>query len=149
MTIKDAIYLYFDSFLKKERIYSKTGVVSNVNSTTKLCDVLPNDGSPMVYNVRLQAIKDAGDNGILVLPKNGTECIITFINKNIAFLSQCKEVDKIIIAGNNESLKEVLNDLITSIKALTVTTPAGPSGTPINFASFDSINVKINNLFEN
>jgi hypothetical protein len=96
MTIKEAIYQYFTQFLSKEKVYAKTGVVSNVNETTRLCDVTPNDGSPIVYNVRLQALKDS-TTGFVQIPKAGTECVITFINRSTAVLISCKEITKLIV----------------------------------------------------
>jgi len=96
MTIKDVIYNMFQQFLNKEKIYSKTGVISNVNETTRLCNVTPNDGSPIIFNVRLQAIKDS-TTGFVQIPKDGTECIISFINRSTAVLISCKEITKLIV----------------------------------------------------
>lgn len=45
-----------------------------------------------------------------------------------------------------DTLKKTLEDLITAIKAITVPTAMGPSGTPINFAQFDSINAQLSNI---
>lgn len=150
MTIRDVIYQYFNQFLNKEKIYSKAGVVSNVNSTTKLCYVTPNDGSPMVYNVRLQAVKDASNTGVVILPKDGTNVIITYINRTVAFVSQCEEVDKLIISNNGESLKSILNNLVNdALKNAIVQTPAGPgSFDAATLTKFTTINTSINNLFE-
>jgi len=149
MTIEEALYQFFFKFLNKERIYSKTGVVSDVNTTTKLCNVLPNDGVPMIYNVRLQAVKDASDNGVLIIPKDGTECIITFVNRSTAFLAQSKEVEKIIIAGNSESLKDILNDLVNdALKNAIIQTPCGPGQfDAATLLKFTTINTSVNNLF--
>jgi len=125
MTIEDALYKFFLKFLGKERIYSKTGVVSDVNETTRLCNVLPNDGSPLLYNVRLQTIKDSS-TGFVVIPKNGTECIVSFINKSTAFLSSCEESDKLIVdcdtliqfnGGTKDGLVTV-NELVTKLNNL-------------------------------
>jgi len=150
MNIRDVIYQYFNQFLSREKIYSKIGVVSDTNSTTKLCNVLPNDGSPMVYNVRLQVVKDANNTGVLVLPKNGTNVIITYLNHKLAFVSQCQEVDKIIISNNGESLKSIMNNLVNdALSNAIIQTPAGP-GTfdAATLTKFATINTSINNLFQ-
>ncbi len=59
-----------------------------------------------------------------------------------------------ILVGNNATQKavlgdllvSVLGDLITAIKAITVPTAVGPSGIPINFAAFDAISARLNNI---
>lgn len=42
-----------------------------------------------------------------------------------------------------DTLKEKLTDLINAIKQITVPTSNGPSGTPINFAQFDTISAQL------
>lgn len=53
-----------------------------------------------------------------------------------------------LIEKNGDSLKKVLDDLFTAIKAITVPTNVGPSGTPINFAVFEAIKVRAGNLLK-
>ena len=45
-----------------------------------------------------------------------------------------------------ETLKNLLNDILTSITQLTVPTGLGPSGTPINSADFQNIASKLNTI---
>lgn len=52
------------------------------------------------------------------------------------------------IKRGSESLKTIISDLIDKILLLTVTTPNGPSGTPINAAEFSAIKSRLPNLFE-
>jgi len=52
------------------------------------------------------------------------------------------------IKTSSESLKAIISDLIDKIMALTVTTPVGPSGVPINVADFAAIKTRLPNLFE-
>ena len=52
------------------------------------------------------------------------------------------------IKKSSESLKKIISDLIDKIVLLTVTTPNGPSGTPINAADFTAIKSRLPNLFE-
>lgn len=56
--------------------------------------------------------------------------------------------DGITIKRSSESLKKIISDLIDKILLLTVTTPNGPSGTPINAADFTAIKQRLPNLFE-
>jgi phage baseplate assembly protein gpV len=53
------------------------------------------------------------------------------------------------IKRSSESLNKILSDLIDKILLLTVTTPVGVSGTPVNFADFQDIKQRLPNLFEN
>lgn len=48
-----------------------------------------------------------------------------------------------------DSLKQILNDLISAISKLTVTTPAGPSGIPNNLAEFQAISAKLDTILSN
>lgn len=50
---------------------------------------------------------------------------------------------------STDTLKKILSDLIDQIKLITVTTPNGPSGTPINATAFDPIKQSVANLLEN
>jgi len=45
-----------------------------------------------------------------------------------------------------EKLKGLMEDLITAINAMTVPTPAGPSGTPINSAQFESVKGRLQTM---
>ena len=47
-----------------------------------------------------------------------------------------------------ESLKTILDDLITQITMLTVPTGVGPSGVPINSAAFNLIKTRLNNVLK-
>lgn len=49
-----------------------------------------------------------------------------------------------MVLGN--TLVKLLEDLINAIKAITVPTPVGNSGTPINFAQFDAIKGRLNDI---
>jgi histidinol-phosphate/aromatic aminotransferase/cobyric acid decarboxylase-like protein len=52
------------------------------------------------------------------------------------------------IKKSTNTLKKILDDLIDQIKLITVTTPNGPSGTPINAAAFDPIKTSVDQLME-
>lgn len=52
------------------------------------------------------------------------------------------------LTRGSSGLKKTLEDLLTAIKALTVTTGVGPSGTPINVADFIKIESDLPNYLE-
>lgn len=54
----------------------------------------------------------------------------------------------VTITRSGSGLKKTLDDMLTAIQALTVTTPHGPSSTPINSAKFASIQADLPNYLE-
>ncbi len=57
-------------------------------------------------------------------------------------------VGGVTITRGGSGLKKTLDDMLTAIQALTVTTPHGPSSTPINSAKFASIQADLPNYLE-
>ena len=78
-------------------------------------------------------------NGVII--ENG-QTKLKIKNNEISITS-----DKIEIKGL-ESLKTILDDLITQITMLTVPTGVGPSGVPINSAAFTAIKSRLNNVLK-
>lgn len=52
------------------------------------------------------------------------------------------------ISRGSSGLKKTLNDLLTALQQLTVTTAVGPSGLPINIADFQKIQQDLTNYME-
>lgn len=150
-----------------------TSLVCKVDEVHDLdCDVTPVDGTAQIKTVRLKAYM-SGDKGIVIKPKKGSFVLIIFLKVNDAFVAMMDEVDSIQykieggtffmdkdglsadmgkgkyeIKNTQESLKKLLDDLNNAIMQLTVTTGTGPSGTPINIASFQDIQQRIPKLFK-
>ena len=110
--------------------------------------------SVLIYRVRLRSVTGS-KAGFLIIPVIGSYVIISRIGlSNEWYVSMFSEVEeirsetvgKISILNTVENLKTIMNDLLAAIEAITVTTPAGPSGPPINIADFIAINLRINNL---
>lgn|GEM_PF-1832194 len=78
---------------------------------------------------------DADEQGVSITHSSGTVAIDT---------------NGIGIERGGENLKDVLSDLLTAIKLITVTcaAPGSPSTTPLNFASFSLLETRINNLLK-
>lgn len=107
-----------------------------------------------IYRVRLRSVTGA-TTGELLKPTVGSNVMISRIGKsNEWYVIKYSAVDDITLNINGkwgvknatEDLKSIMNDLLAAIQALTVTTPAGPSGPPINIADFIAIDVRINLL---
>lgn len=113
--------------------------------------------------VLLRSTTDA-DTGFVLIPSVGSKVLISTIADTRSYISMYSQVDKIIATIDNavfslstngfkfengeSSLKKTLEDLCTAIGALTVTTNMGPSGVPINKASFDQIKSDLSKYLE-
>jgi hypothetical protein len=56
--------------------------------------------------------------------------------------------NKIEISTAGENLHGLLKDLLAAIKVLTVSTPAGTSGVPVNLTDFVALDVRVDNLLQ-
>lgn len=126
-------------------VYSILATVTSVDKASNTCDVKPLDSTADFFDVRLQAGKGAG---VVLYPAVGSVVVVSLLNKDNAFVSLFSEVELLDIQTQSESLKSVLVDLLAAIKVLTVTTPAGPSGTPVNAVSFTQLENRLNKLFK-
>lgn len=98
-----------------------------------------------------------GDNITIHIDKDKLEVVndktkITHEAEALTMVSD-KATVKITTKGltltkGSSGLKKTLEDLLTAIKALTVTTGVGPSGTPINIADFVKIEQDLPNYME-
>lgn len=157
-------------FVKTRPAYCKIGKVTRVGDTT--CEVtLVEDENSVFEHVRLKAHLQ-GDRGIVIKPKVGSFVVIDLISKTDAFVAIYDEVDsvsiklfdhqllldsngltvdvskgKFTIKNTEEDLKTWLNDLVSEILKITVTTGTGPSGTPINVPQFQQIAQRLPKLF--
>lgn len=139
-------------------------VVKSTNATTMLCDVETMDDLE-VFDVRLSAIED-NDKGLRIVPKVGSTILIGNIgaSKTEYFMVAHEEIEslsvtigqtKFELASNKlklekggQNLGAVLKELIDAIRAITVTTPSGPSVIPLlNDAQFVALKTKLNQLF--
>lgn len=62
--------------------------------------------------------------------------------------SQIRISEKLQLKNKDTSLKDILTDLITALTTMTVPTGVGPSGTPINAADFEAVQMEIDKLLE-
>lgn len=135
--------------------------VKSVKDTT--CTVLLGDFE--LTDVRLRAVIDNSTDKILITPKIGSHVLVCDLSggryRDLAVLAYSEPssveitiegisinvVDgKISINNSSQSLYNLLTDLIDAITALTVTTPHGTSGTPINSLQFNTIKTKLGQL---
>jgi len=139
-------------------------MVMSVDETKMTVDGMDQD-SVDYFDIRIQASQGA-TQGSFVIPAIGSWILASNIGKvdTTYFVVSTTEIQKAVInIGELEAeidsqgisvkkgtvgLLTVFDDLITAIKAITVTTSQGPSGTPLNFASFDLVKTKFNQLLK-
>ena len=164
-----------DDLIKKlaktnDEIYAKVCQVIAVNQSEKTVDVKPVDDTAEIFDVRLQAESETG--GLVIYPKVGSSVLVVFINKNSAAVVSTSEIKKFelvietvkfdidkdgfLLKKENETLKKLMSDLLSAIKAIkfTVTTTGtaaaqtGQTTTMTNLASFSAIENRFNQFLK-
>ncbi|MBL7813404.1 MAG: hypothetical protein JNL70_00260 [Saprospiraceae bacterium] len=93
-----------------EAIYSVVGTVKKVDKQTRTCVVSPENGDADILDARLQANTE-GSLGVVVFPKEGSFVVVTFLNKNTAYVALTDEVETVHLSREGFDLKEQINDL--------------------------------------
>lgn len=139
-------------------------VVQSVDEDACTCVLKDDDNEELVYeDVRLRPVID-GNESVTIFPKEGTWALAIRIEEDEDWMViAVGEADKVrivsagcdfevsdgfLIKKGSETLKKILNDLMTAIKAIVVPTNVGPSGNPLNAAVFTDINTRIDNLLK-
>lgn len=148
--------------LENHELYGKVCKVTKVNGMS--VDVEPVDGSAPVMDVRITTDFDA-DNKYVLVPKEGTLVIVSFLNKDVGFVSMVNEVsevlykngdtvfrvdDKFLLKKGDENLLKLMQDLIDAILDERHMTNSGPtiSLTPDSTLKFNGIKTRFNNLLK-
>jgi hypothetical protein len=116
--------------------------VTSVNRAEACFDAQPIDtAAPELFDVRLRAVDDDTATGLIIWPKEGSVVLIGLINNdlNTAFMVAASEAESFTMATAEQSLLTILQDLVTALQQLTVPTPSGVSGLPINLAALQDI----------
>ena len=160
MTLKDIIFNFINIWAEEHEIYSVQGTVKSVDVDIRTCVVTPADGGPDILDVRLEADYTEGistdPKGFFIVPVVDSLVIVTFMDKNNAFLSAWTNIDKVIAKqinwifndGTNEGLIKIidlttkLNNLksemqIELVKIQTGIVGAGGAYTPGTLSAFD------------
>ncbi|TGE23558.1 hypothetical protein [Hymenobacter metallicola] len=117
-----------------------SGTVVAVRPDEDTCDVQPNSDDAVVFDVALL-------NGIY--PAEGAEVLIGLVENRLVdtFLIAADKVTHYRLATEQENFLTWAQDFLQAIMQLTVTTPAGPSGVPINLPAFQQLAERLPNLF--
>lgn len=101
MTLKEAIQILANTGAE---IYSKICVVDSVNETARTVDCSPIDEGAPILSVNLQANQE-GEEGLVIIPKQGSYVIVTFLGQSTAFVSLTDEVEKVLVRIGERTLK--------------------------------------------
>lgn len=148
LTIREAIQQIIKD---EEELYSVVGIVTSVDEDKRTAEIEPIDGSGTIFDVKLQA-NESGTTGLVTIPAEDSEVVVTFLSKDTAFVSLCTDVEKILIdteeitinGGDNGGLiniealvtkinavEDALNSFITSFNSHTHITTATVSATAV------------------
>ncbi|MGR3178298.1 MAG: hypothetical protein ACUZ8E_09620 [Candidatus Anammoxibacter sp.] len=147
MEIREILEEFINNELVKEQFYSQIGKAVNVNADKRTCDFEPISDIAKREGIRLQSLISES-KGFVLIPKEGSDIVVTFLNKSTGFVSLTSEIEKIHFEAGGEDLKLILNDLIKEIKNTITNTPAGPGTvSPPTKVLFDLIDDRLNKLF--
>lgn len=122
--------------------------VKSVDLVNASCVVETAEGLTF-YDVRLRSVVDGSGNGLVVYPTSGSPVLVGRIGKsNQLYVIASSKVDYFTLKTENESLKLILSDLLDAIGQITVPTPAGASGVPVNVAAFTAIKQRLELLLK-
>lgn len=150
------------------------GIALNVKENS--CDVqlISND---LVLTDVLFSATDKEEGGFILIPKEKTSVLVGTIgdDENSLYLVSMDEIESVQIVIDKETFtmdkdgfrailttgkftvknqasdaKEILLDILSAVQNLTVSTPNGPSGTPLppTILALQQLEIKINNLFD-
>ena len=146
MEIPGILEAFHDMFTDTEQFYSQIGKAVNVDETKRTCDFEPIEDIAKREGIRLQSLISES-KGFVLIPKEGSDIIVTFLNKSTGFVSLTSEIEKIHFEAGGEDLKLILNDLIKEIKNAIITTPVGPGSiAPPTIVLLDAIDARFNKL---
>lgn len=97
--------------ISKEMFYSQYGTCKDVDKSKRTCTFIPAGDEAERINIRLQALMSS-NRGFVMIPREGSDIAVTFVNKHTGFVALTEDVEEIIIdtdtitvnGGNNGGL---------------------------------------------
>ncbi len=137
-----------------------SGKVVSVDEAQAVCDV-EIDRDLTLYDVRIRAVADGQDKGLIIVPAVGSYVLVGLINNDFrsAFVVLYSEVEKVIasidqsgfemtaegfkVERNGENLARILSDMIDELNKIVVV-----QGNTINVAAMTVIKQRLNNVLK-
>ena len=138
--------------------------VLSVDKSAGTCKVT--DDELEYTDVRLSAVIDGNDKKFYLFPKVGSSVLVSPINEDLKnlYLKAYSEIDGLdlkidgvhfnidkdgfLLKKENETLKKLMADLITAIKAMKFTTNNGPTINLVNIADFIALENRFNQFLK-
>jgi len=96
MSLKQLIEQLAD---KGDQVYSKVCKVISVDTEERTCEVEQLSGGANIPSCRLQAAINQSD-GFMLVPAVGSFVIVSWLNKNVAYVSLCSQLEEIQLNGD-------------------------------------------------
>lgn len=105
-------------------------------------------GLKLVYTAKHRIELDDTNNKVRIIDGNGNHVVlnstgVSIVSAKVSLGSLDGSAEKAILG---DTLKGLLTDLLTAVKAITVGTAFGPSGTPLNLASFVALEARLDTI---
>jgi len=92
----DVIENMVRDILNREMYYSQYGTAQDVDETKRTCTFVPAGDQAERFNIRFQAVASQ-TVGFVLVPKEGSDIAVTFVNKSTGFVALTTEIDKMLI----------------------------------------------------
>lgn len=122
-----------------EEIYSVVCKVVAVDRDKRVCKVEPKNGDAAIFNVRLQS-KVSSDIGLVLFPALESDVTVTFLSKELAFVSQTSEIEDIKLDIGEFSLLIDAENFTNSVKNVLINATdhtLNATDTKINSTNYD------------
>lgn len=126
--------------------HSVLALVKTVDETKFTC-TLDDDGT-VLYNVRLCPISGSSEGVVLIPEAKALVLAVKIEGSDDYMVVACTKVAKVQIMVGGQNLKDLIGELITNIKGITLNTAQGPTtGHVDGGAAFDALKVKFDKMF--
>lgn len=137
-----------------EEIYSVICSVKSVDKVKRTCNVTPINGDADLFSVRLQS-KVSSEIGLVLFPSVDSHVTVTFISKELAFVSKTNQIDEILLNIGEFSLfideenfnKSVKNSVL-NIESLTQNSTNTEINSNVYVFNGENIKFTLSDIFE-
>jgi hypothetical protein len=88
----------------KDEVFLVQCEVNSVNEAARTCDVTTISGRSQ-YSIDDVALMPIVDDGVLIIPTVGSTVLVIHNNRNVKFIAQFSEIDKIFIVSGSSTLE--------------------------------------------
>lgn len=130
-----------------EELYSLIGTVSEIDKIKRVCKVQPANGDAAIFDVRFQS-KVSGEMGLALFPVEGSEVTVTFLSKELAFISQTSEIESIKLDIGDFSLLINAENFEKSVKNIVINSTDTKINTDNYNLTGENVKFTLSKMFE-